>query len=262
MSLTIPADDQALASATRKLLRSAGARLGGRYRGPDPKIRRDSFDVDDPRAQVASRVADGTEEGTLAWIDAYVRTAQEFDDRERAPGGKRPFNPSGVRVLYALLRGHFHNFKTGEIDPAITQLMKATSLAKDTVVKALASLQRHGFICWVRRTERVENPIPGGPTRQQTNNAYFVELGKLARDVRQRFLQLYGRARQRVVLRRKQEAQAAPSAPPPAPAPDAQTLAYREAIASLGRAVDRRAASPIIGQSPAKGVEGEAERLR
>ncbi|PXA99547.1 hypothetical protein DMC47_02800, partial [Nostoc sp. 3335mG] len=160
-------------------------------------------------------MADGTEAATHAFVDALVKTAREFDLFERSKGKPRPLKDTGIVVLEVLLRSHWHEFKTGRIDPALSQLQRATGYVRQTVVDALARLELHGFIGWVRRTIRISEPIPGGPIRQQTNNSYFVDEARMAsragRNVRDRFRQLLARAKARMVLLAKQR----PTAPPP-----------------------------------------------
>ena len=254
MSLT-HSDQANLARATRALIRSTGARFAGRERGRDRAVHRESYDVHDSRAQVSRQLADGTEAATHAYIDALVKTAREFDLFERGKGKARPLKDTGIVVLETVLRQHWHEFKTGRIDPAISQLMKETGYVRQTIVDALARLERHGFIGWVRRTIRISDPIPGGPIRQQTNNSYFVDEARIAsragRNVRDRFRQLLARAKARMVLRAKQRPAAAP---PPTPSPASRPAAstgLAAALAALGAAVDRGSSASLDnGLSP------------
>lgn len=242
MSLT-PSTPREIARASRAVTRGFAAKLSGRERGHDRAVHRESYDVHDSRAQVSQRLADGSEAATHAYVDALVKTAREFDLFERSKGKARPLKDTGIVVLEALLRQHWHEFKTGRIDPAISQLMKVTGYVRQTIVDALARLERHGFIGWVRRTIRISDPVPGGPIRQQTNNSYFVDEARIAsragRNVRDRFRQLLARAKVRMVLRAKQQP-AAPPQPTPSPAPrPAATSGLAAALAALEAAVDR-----------------------
>jgi hypothetical protein len=88
--------------------------------------------------------------------------------------------------LEELLR--LSNFKTGPLD----HLQKVTSDAWRTIVKALARLKLHGFFDWVRRSRSTEIDRELGPQQAQTSNACFFEIERLARTVRQRFMQLLG----------------------------------------------------------------------
>ena len=51
---------RSIARATRSLLKGAGAQFAGKKRGTDRHVRRDSYDVDDRRAQVSGRPERGT----------------------------------------------------------------------------------------------------------------------------------------------------------------------------------------------------------
>ncbi|KQM21671.1 hypothetical protein ASE73_14910 [Sphingomonas sp. Leaf24] len=254
MSLT-PSTPREIARASRAVTRGFAAKLSGRERGHDRAVHRESYDVHDSRAQVSQRLADGSEAATHAYVDALVKTAREYDLFERGKKKPRPLKDTGIVVLEALLRNHWHEFKTGRIDPAISQLMKATSYVRQTIVDALARLERHGFIGWVRRTIRISDPVPGGPIRQQTNNSYFVDEARIAsragRNVRDRFRQLLARAKARMVLRAKQQPSAPPTVTPrpaPRPVPPSDLAA---AVAALGAAFDR-GSSPSLenGLSP------------
>ncbi|KQN78533.1 hypothetical protein [Sphingomonas sp. Leaf62] len=242
MSLT-PSTPREIARASRAVSRGFAAKLSGRERGHDRAVHRESYDVHDSRAQVSRRLADGSEAATFAVVDALVATAREFDLFERSKGNGRPLKDTGIVVLQAVLRHHWHEFKTGRIDPALSQLMKVTGYVRQTIVDALARLDKYGFLGWVRRTIRLSDPMPGGPIRQQTNNSYFVDEARIAsragRNVRDRFRQLLARAKARMVLRAKQRSTTPPlPAPSPAPRPAAIT-GLAAALAALEAAVDR-----------------------
>ena len=184
-------DAAAPARQIRDLVKSTTARMTGKERGADRTVRRHSYDVDDPRARVFRPIGDGTTRGALRWIDALVRTAKEYDVVHKKARSHGPLTPYGIRVLEALLR--LPNFKTGRLDPTLDHLMKVTRFARPTIVRALARLKAHGFLDWVRRSRRTGNERGYGPQREQTSNAYFFEIGRLAANVRRRFLQLLGK---------------------------------------------------------------------
>ncbi|NWK96519.1 hypothetical protein DM806_12780 [Sphingobium lactosutens] len=195
-------DARAISRQTRKLIKDAGGRLGGKRRGHDP-VWRHSFDIDSRQADVFRPIADGTVAGGLAWADDYLRLAKEYDVIHKKKGERSPLMANGIRVLEALLR-NFLDFKTGQLDPAITALMKVTALSKNAVVDSLKRLKDHGFLDWVRRSERTTNVGEAGPQRQQTTNAYHFDIGRLGRAlgdagraVRARFLNLREARRRR-----------------------------------------------------------------
>lgn len=194
----------AIARQTKALIRAAGAALSGRERAPEAErpIHRNSFDVDDGRAQVWRPIADGTKRGALRWREKLLQVAREFDNttrlKNRLQSGKKnsrgDLTPYGVAVLEAVLHFPYFCFKTGRLDPALTQLEKITGFARKTIVAALKRLQDHGFLKWVRRTRRKpDSEGVFGPQREQTNNAYFFDITELASEARQRLRQLLGR---------------------------------------------------------------------
>ncbi|BBF70170.1 hypothetical protein [Sphingomonas bisphenolicum] len=197
------AEARAIARETRKLLRDAGGKLGNRKRGHDP-VHRYSYDVDSRQADVFRPVADGTVAGGLAWADDYIRLAKEYDIIHKKKGERSPLMANGIRVLEALLR-QFLDFKTGQLDPALTSLMKVTALSKNAVVDALHRLKEHGFLDWVRRSEKTTKVGEAGPQRQQATNAYHFDIGRLGKAlgdagkaVRSRFLNLREARRRRM----------------------------------------------------------------
>jgi hypothetical protein len=142
-----------------------------------------------------------------------------------------------VEVLRALLR--LPNFRTGRLDPAIDHLMKVTGFARATIVRALARLKFHGFLDWVRRSRKTGNDREMGPQRAQTSNAYFFEnrMGRLAKGVRQRFLQLLG-YREEVARQRAARSPATAAEGPPGP-----SQAAKAASPELQALLDRLGAS-------------------
>ncbi|WP_231639418.1 hypothetical protein [Sphingomonas profundi] len=232
MSSTLSIGAAIPARQTRNLIKATSARLTGKPRGRDRKVRRHSFDVDDPRAQVFRPIGDGSKAGAMRWIDALIRTAKEFDVVHRKPGTRGPLTPYGIRVLEELLR--LPDFRTGRLDPAIAHLQKVTRFARATIVRALARLKAHGFLDWVRRSRTTGNDREAGPQRAQTSNAYFFDIGRMALNVRRRFLDLLRRREAAV------QARATPQAPPPSPIEAGpRDPALAAALARLGAAVER-----------------------
>ena len=224
---------QGLARATRSILKGAGARLAGKERGPDRRVRRDSYDVDDPRAQVWRRIEDGSKASGLAWADALLQTAEEFDIVHKKHGQRGPLQANGLRVLTAIVRRAL-DFVTGRSEPELLTLVKWTGLSKPAVVGALARLREHGFLDWIRRSIRAGDKGSPGPQRKQTSNAYFFGFGRMRdkhKGAWQRFRQLLARKLDNAAAR-------SPAAPQGAPgAPAAPTGPLDAALASLGAAV-------------------------
>ncbi|WP_373928696.1 helix-turn-helix domain-containing protein [Sphingomonas aerolata] len=85
-------DGAASATAVRNLIRGAGARFAEKVRGPDHgggrKVpRRNSYDVDDKRAQPWKKVGDGSYAQAVIHREALIKTAKEQrrTDWERLP---------------------------------------------------------------------------------------------------------------------------------------------------------------------------------
>jgi hypothetical protein len=230
----------------RQFVREAAARFSGRERGEDRKVRRSSYDIEDPRAQVFRPIGDGTGDVKVAlgWIDCVLKTLKEWDNRERKKGGARPLGLHGLRVIEALLGRHGGipiDFRTGRIDPAILTIAKSACVSHSTVVRALAALKRLGILQWVRRSESTGRTGEFGPQRRQISNAYWFEISALpsrvAMDLRNR-------------LARKRAAQGSTTPPvreaewTPKSGKDSE---LREALTSFGKSLN---AIPPDGEYP------------
>lgn len=186
----------------------------------------------------------------MQWIDALLRTAREFDLEERVRGTHGRINQYGYRVLEVLLGrggGVPIDFRTGTLEPAIATVMAKTGFARQTVVAALARLKKHGFLDWVRRTERTGAGPGEGPKVKQATNAYFFDLTGLPKAVLQRFRDLLHIARRRAAERHPE-----PPAPPKSP-PRPTDPALAALLDRVGALVE--SASPPRGQNPTTGVQ-------
>jgi hypothetical protein len=200
------------ARETSAVIKRTAAQLTGKERGRDPRVRRDSYDVDDRRAQVFARIADGTKAGGLGYIDDLVALAREYDLVHRKPGERAPLGAFAIGVLEVAMRKCL-DFKSGTFDPAIQTIQTYTGYGRNTVIRALARLKAHKFLFWVRRTEKTGNEGGYGPQRKQATNAYFFALAELPRAVLARWRQL----RDRRAKRRAGAAPPSPSTPPRPP---------------------------------------------
>lgn len=135
-------------------------------------VRRDSFDLDDPRANVARPIELG-----MAFVDALTEVLAEWDEYRKGLGQQYEFGLSGRLVLRALLR--CTDFKTGICEPSIDTLQRITKLARATVVRSLKLLFRDGFINWIRRTAKTGAAPGEGPAVKQVSNAYWFDPGRL-----------------------------------------------------------------------------------
>lgn len=145
--------------------------------GTGQPVRRESLDVDDPRAQVFRPV-----DGGIAFVERYLEAIEAWADQIKRAGKQHEINANAIRVLKALLR-RCMDFKTGTCEPCLDTLMRLTRLARRTVTRALATLRKHGFLDWIRRTVRTDNPPGEGPQVRQVSNAYWIDLGRLPKRV-------------------------------------------------------------------------------
>lgn len=236
----------------RRLLKGASAQLTGRgERGPNRKVRRNSYDVDSRQARVFRPIGDGTTAGALGWIDCLLKTVTEWDDLERKKGGARPIGFHGIRVLETLLgrRGVIQvDFRTGRLEPAIATIARVAGLCRTTVVRALARLNALKILHWVRRTQKTQNEGQAGPQMEQVTNAYWFDLSGLPARVLQRFRDLWNRKR----VRREGTV---PPDPHQATAPSAELAAILGSI-EAGIAAKEEGASPSSGQHPRSEIKG------
>ncbi len=236
----------------RRLLKGASATLTGRAeRGPDRRVRRNSYDVDSRKAQVFRPIGDGSTAGALGWIDCLLKTVTEWDDRERRKGGARPIGFHGIRVLETLLgrRGVIQvDFRTGRLEPAIDTIARVAGLCRTTVIRALARLNALKILHWVRRTQRTANAGQSGPQREQVTNAYWFDLSGLPARVLRRFRDLWNRKR----VRREGTL---PPDPLKSAAPSKELAALLGSI-EAGIAAKEQGASPPCGQYPRSEIKG------
>lgn len=235
----------------RQLIAGATGQLSGKRRGPDRKVRRESYDVDDSRAQVFARIGDGSRATGLGWIDDLVQLAEEYDLHNRKPGERGPLQASGVRVLKIMLR-KFLDFSSGQLDPAVRGIATATGYTYKTVHAALKRLKAHGFLDWVRRSRATDRAIESegeaGPQREQVSNAYFFPFRDLPKAVAQRWRDLRENRRRRLAA--KVDGRTAEPNPAPAPSNPALQRALGRLDAALG------GANPSMGEYPCSGVQG------
>ena len=136
-------------------------------------VRRDSYDVDDPRAQVFRKI-----EGGMTFVNAYLEVFEEWANTQKEYGKEDRFGLSCRKVLAALLK-KCTDFATGICEPCIDTIMRQTLLARATVIRARNILAKAGFLDWIRRTVRTDIAPGEGPQVKQVSNAYFFDLTRL-----------------------------------------------------------------------------------
>lgn len=125
-------------------------------------------------------VADGTTKGAKRHIGAVLRAAKEMerrslrDRRKQQPGCKNgKLGHVGLEVLEILYQKYV-DYQTSRLDPAITTIAEAIGRSYSAVHDALRRLRQHGFLHWIRRSEKTNNSE--GPQVIQITNAYALDL--------------------------------------------------------------------------------------
>ena len=136
------------------------------------KVRRDSFDIDDKRAQVFRPIEHG-----VFFKDALLETFDEYDDWSKKKGERHKMGQNCRKVLATLM--WCCDFATGTCEPSIDTLMEKTHFARATVVRALKLLWENGFLNWIRRTAKTGLSPDEGPPVRQVSNAYFWDFARM-----------------------------------------------------------------------------------
>ncbi|MBZ6379081.1 hypothetical protein B5C34_09565 [Pacificimonas flava] len=152
--------------------RSIGSLLTGtampKARRTFQPVRRNSYDVDDPRL---SRWWQPAAPNRGAWrrtMRIRLDAAERFDRKRKAVGKRN--GPLGhvalevLRLLYGMI-----DYRSGRLDPSIDTICARTRRARAAVVRAMRRLKEHGFLEWRRRTEPTGNEGAGPQVRQATN---------------------------------------------------------------------------------------------
>lgn len=214
-------------------------------------VRRNSYDVNDNRADVFRPIGDGTLEDFCRWRDSLWRSAREWNVHARQAGKGVPLPGGYMRVLEAILFSNQIDFRTGQLDPALSLIGKIAGCARDTVVRALAAFRRLGLIDWVRRTRKTGAAPGEGPRVKQETNAYFFELGRLPKPFYARFRELLGRQRARAAAKPRTPSMRAPMRPEkpkrgtPAWHVDRSLAALEKALRRQECESDSRSDSPV-----------------
>lgn len=221
------------------------------YKNPDRTNvpRRNSYDVDDKRAQVFHRIGDGTKAGGRAWRAAKIETLKSWIHRHWSEGYDGPHKLRRIDryVLEAVLS--FVNYATGELYPTYETIAKEAGVSRATVAESLQRLRFHKLIDWVRRSVVAETAGEAGPQREQTSNAYHFAC---ERDMEPRARSYYLMALKRNLNRLGSAVAkiATPKSPPPKLDPATEALFDR-----MERTLAKEAsASPDNGLYPGVGI--------
>lgn len=219
------------------LRKGATAWLTGKSRGPDRRVRKHSYDVDDSRAAVFCRIGNGSVKVGLNWQEDQMKVAREIFAKLRSDGGL--LQPDGTMLMltardlwvHEVLITH-RDFRTGRWDPSYATLMEKCGYVRETIARALRALAIVGLISWVRRTVKVDAGGEAGPQRKQISNAYYFDARRLIGNARNFFRELCEKRRRRAAS----QAAASPAKLPATPAAGPETE-LSKVLASLGRAV-------------------------
>lgn len=90
----------------------------------------------------------------------------------------------GVYRYFLRLRGR----ESGRLDPTYATIAAALDYAESAVKAAMKRLEALGFLRWIRRTQLLDDPEPGGQYVEQASNAYVLQLAGRAAKLVSRIL--------------------------------------------------------------------------
>ncbi|WP_242140898.1 hypothetical protein [Sphingomonas sp. TREG-RG-20F-R18-01] len=104
-----------------------------------------------------------------------MTAAEKYDDETKLPGKRNgALGSTALKVLRVLLR--LRGRADGRLEPSYAWLADKACIARSTVGEALARLKEAGFLDWVRRTQRVEDPERPNQYVEQIPNAFILTL--------------------------------------------------------------------------------------
>lgn len=159
--------------------RTATPRIRGDATRTGEPVWRNSYYVGQIEDRIWKPINGGTSRGGKRWTAALLGAAKRFERKTRAerretePGARNgELGDVGLAVLEYLYSKV--DYATGRLEPAIRTIANEIGHAYSAVHRALTRLRDNGFLKWMRRSEPVENPDPGGPTVKQVSNAYAL----------------------------------------------------------------------------------------
>lgn len=196
---------------------------------PDRKRtpRRNSYDIDDERAQVFKPVRDGWD-----WIGAILQAFDELlhDQRTKRYREADRLQDGDRRILLSLLK--LIDFKTGRLDPSYQELADRAGCHRATAIEACKRFAKWLGLRWVRRTVASDTVGMAGPQREQISNAFWFDICSAPRRVwhtfraalKRKVIKRHGRTPKHLIA-------------PPKPEADPSLLAVLDALEA---GVDRR----------------------
>lgn len=174
-----------------------GASPRGRFMGgaamPKPHVSnqpvwRNSYDVNDKRADPARKILDGTVKAGRLFVEKWLETAFEWANHTRKDGEVHQLTGNAIKLMRDVMTA-FLKFEDGRCEVTLESIMRATRFSRPTVVRLLARLRALGWIDWIRRTEKTGNKPGEGPQIKQAANAYFFEVSRLPIEAQRRLRQ-------------------------------------------------------------------------
>ena len=174
------------------------------------KVWRNSYPVNDPRAQVARRFGDGSVyQGKIAarciaeaageWAAMMRAKCQPQEDCQYCQARKdhKPCRQHGYAWLHRgvintlrLFLSQCPDWATGKIEVTLERIAEVAQCSRITVIRHLKALRKAGWIDWVRRIKRNGDSGPWVTTA----NAYFFEKSRLPKRARMHLAQKLKRA--------------------------------------------------------------------
>jgi len=192
--------------------------------------RRNSYDIDDQRAQIFKPVRDGWD-----WVGSVMQAFDELLHHQRTSKYKESdrLQDGDRRILWNFLK--LIDFKTGRLDPSYQEIADRAGCHRATAVEACKRFAKWLGLSWVRRTVKAETAGQAGPQREQISNAFVFDLSAAPRRVWEAF--------KAAVKRRaiKKHGKAPPQHRQVSTGPENPDLLAR--LDALGSAVDRAASA-------------------
>ncbi len=140
---------------------------------------RNSYYVGQIESRIWRPVNGGKKRDAARWTGALLKAARKFElesrrQRQEVDPGSR--NGSLGQVGIAVLEYLYNtvDYMTGRLEPAVRTIAAEIGHSYSAVHDALKRLREHGFLEWMRRSEKIEDPEPGGPLVKQASNAYAL----------------------------------------------------------------------------------------
>ncbi|MGB7407130.1 MAG: hypothetical protein WA908_01375 [Pontixanthobacter sp.] len=121
----------------------------------------------------------GKKRNGTRWVRALLKAARGYELKTRAQRRKKDpgtrngaIGAIGMEVLEYLY--DTVDYANGRLEPAIRTIADKLQRSYSAVSDALKRLRTHGFLNWIRRSQPIDDPVPGGPQVQQASNAYAL----------------------------------------------------------------------------------------